>query len=364
MPLVIALKNTDGGVLVDAVMMREEDVSIVFSFTRSYFHVDLERVGEAVLFLKSMLPRKPVSELFTVLGRAKQGKTERYRELFAHLQRSSDQFVHAPGDRGLVMVCFTLPSFDVVFKVIRDRFAPPKNILRQDVMAKYEMVFKHDRAGRLVDAQEFRRLRFPRGRFAPELLAELTTETASTVHVEGADLIFDHLYIERRMTPLNLFLRDQSGALAERAVLDYGQAIRDLAYTNIFAGDLLLKNFGVTRHGRVIFYDYDELCQVTDCHFRDLPQATQRRRRDARRDLVLRRRQRRVPGDVHGVPRLQRTAQAGLPRHARRDPDRGLLAPRAATPSRRRRDGSAALPPAPRAGREQLLALSLVTALE
>jgi isocitrate dehydrogenase kinase/phosphatase len=271
LPLVIALKNTDGGVLVDAVMMREEDVSIVFSFTRSYFHVDLERVGEAVLFLKSMLPRKPVSELFTVLGRAKQGKTERYRELFGHLQRSTDQFVHAPGDRGLVMVCFTLPSFDVVFKVIRDHFPQPKTILRQDVMAKYEMVFKHDRAGRLVDAQEFRRLRFPRDRFAPELLAELIAETASTVHTEGADLIFDHMYIERRMTPLNLFLRDHSGEVAEHAVLDYGQAIRDLAYTNIFAGDLLLKNFGVTRHGRVIFYDYDELCQVTDCRFRDVP---------------------------------------------------------------------------------------------
>jgi isocitrate dehydrogenase kinase/phosphatase len=273
LPLVIALKNSDGGVLVDAVMMREEDVSIVFSFARSYFHVDLERVGEAVLFLKSMLPRKPVSELFTVLGRAKQGKTERYRELFRHLQHSSDQFVHAPGDRGLVMVCFTLPSFDVVFKVIRDQFPHPKTILRQEVMAKYEMVFKHDRAGRLVDAQEFRRLRFPKDRFAPELLEELTTETASTVHADGADLIFDHMYIERRMTPLNLFLRDNAGELAERAVLDYGQAIRDLAYTNIFAGDLLLKNFGVTRHGRVIFYDYDELCQVTDCRFRDVPAA-------------------------------------------------------------------------------------------
>jgi isocitrate dehydrogenase kinase/phosphatase len=172
------------------------------------------------------------------------------------------------------MVVFTLPSFDVVFKVIRDRFPYPKNILRQEVMAKYELVFKHDRAGRLVDAQEFRRLRFPKSRFAPDLLAELMAETASTVHAEGEDLIFDHLYIERRMTPLNLYLRDQQPEMTQRAVLDYGQAIRDLAYTNIFAGDLLLKNFGVTRHGRVIFYDYDELCQVTDCHFRDLPQAT------------------------------------------------------------------------------------------
>ncbi len=274
LPLIIALKNTDGGALVDAVMMAEGDVSIVFSFTRSYFHVDLERVGEAVVFLKSMLPKKPVSELFTVLGRAKQGKTERYRELFRHLQQTDDAFVHAPGERGLVMVCFTLPSFDVVFKIIRDRFPYPKNILRQEVMAKYEMVFKHDRAGRLVDAQEFRRLRIPKIRFAPELLAELMSETQTTVHVDGDHLIFDHIYIERRMTPLNLYLRDHPHELAEKAVLDYGQCIRDLAYTNIFAGDLLLKNFGVTRHGRVIFYDYDELCQITDCRFRDMPQAT------------------------------------------------------------------------------------------
>jgi isocitrate dehydrogenase kinase/phosphatase len=273
-PLVIALKNTDGGVLVDAVMQSEGDVSIVFSFTKSYFHVDLERVGEAVLFLKSMMPRKPVSELFTVLGRAKQGKTERFRELMRHLEQTRDQFVHAAGERGLVMVCFTLPSFDVVFKIIRDRFPYPKSVLREEVMAKYQLVFKHDRAGRLVDAQEFKKLQFPVALFAPALLDELRAETATTVHQEGDNLVFDHMYIERRMTPLNLFLRTATEAAAESAVLDYGQCIRDLAYTNIFAGDLLLKNFGVTRHGRVIFYDYDELCQVTDCRFRDLPQAT------------------------------------------------------------------------------------------
>ncbi len=274
LPLVIALKNTDGGVLVDAVMLAEKDVSIVFSFTRSYFHADLERVAEAVVFLKSIMPRKPVSELFTVLGRAKQGKTERYRELMRNLEHTDDRFAHAPGERGLVMVCFTLPSFDVVFKVIRDRFAPPKTVLREEVLAKYQMVFIHDRAGRLVDAQEFRRLRFPRARFAPELLEELRREATDTVHEDGDDLVFDHMYIERRMTPLNLYLRAAAASDAERVALDYGQCLRDLAYTNIFPGDLLLKNFGVTRHGRVIFYDYDELCQVTDCNFRELPQAS------------------------------------------------------------------------------------------
>ncbi len=271
-PLVIALKNSDGGMLVDAVMLAEGDVSIVFSFSRSYFHADLEHVAEAVVFLKSLMPRKPVSELFTVLGRARQGKTERYREIMRHLAGTPDRFVHAPGERGLVMVCFTLPSFDVVFKVIRDRFPYPKSVLREEVMAKYRLVFRHDRAGRLVDAQEFRRLRFPKALFAPQLLSELLAEASLTVREADEHLVFDHMYIERRMTPLNLYLRAASPAAAEQAALDYGQCIRDLAYTNIFPGDLLLKNFGVTRNGRVVFYDYDELCLVTDCHFRDVPQ--------------------------------------------------------------------------------------------
>ncbi|MGB5133516.1 MAG: bifunctional isocitrate dehydrogenase kinase/phosphatase [Steroidobacteraceae bacterium] len=274
LPLAIAFRNTRRGVLVDAVMLRESDVSILFSFSRSYFHVDLERVGEAVLFLRSILPHKPVSELFTVLGRAKQGKTERFREIYRHLDGTDDRFVRAPGERGLVMACFTLENFDVIFKVIRDHFPPVKDLRRDEVMAKYDMVFKHDRAGRLVDAQEFRRIRLPRRRFDPDLLAELTDECALHVHVEGDDVIVDHAYVERRMTPLNLFLRSATPEEAELAVIEYGQAIRDLAYTNIFAGDLLLKNFGVTRHNRVIFYDYDDLCRVTDCRFRDLPQAT------------------------------------------------------------------------------------------
>jgi isocitrate dehydrogenase kinase/phosphatase len=146
-------------------------------------------------------------------------------------------------------------------------------MLREDVLSKYELVFKHDRAGRLVDAQEFKRIKFPKARFAPELLAEIEREVPRTVHVEGADLVFDHMYVERRMTPLNLYLRSVDRGQAEKAVLEYGQCIRDLAVTNIFPGDLLLKNFGVTRHGRVIFYDYDELCLVTDCRFRDVPQS-------------------------------------------------------------------------------------------
>ncbi|MCS6909068.1 MAG: bifunctional isocitrate dehydrogenase kinase/phosphatase [Anaerolineales bacterium] len=270
MPLIIVLRNRGGRVAADAVLLTEDEVSIVFSYTRSYFHVDLERPRQVVEFLKSLMPWKRLAELYISLGYNRHGKAELYWDLLQHLERSDDRFVIAPGDRGMVMVVFTLPSYDIVFKVIRDHFAPPKMTTRRDVLAKYDLVFQHDRAGRLVDAQEFRHLTFERERFAPDLLAELATATES-VDFTDRDVVLKHVYVERRVKPLNLYLREASPEEARDAVLDYGQAIKDLAATNIFPGDLLLKNFGVTRHKRVIFYDYDELTMLTDCNFRDLP---------------------------------------------------------------------------------------------
>lgn len=272
-PLVIALTHEDGGLVADAVMTSRDDVAILFGFTRSYFQADLETVGDAVVFLRTLLPTKPVNELYTVLGRAKQGKTERFRHFFNHLSTRDEHFCAADGERGMVMAVFTLPSYPLVFKVIRDRFAYPKTVLREEVIEKYRFVFRHDRAGRLVDAQEFRHLRFKRKQFEPKILADLLQSCASSLILDGDELVIKHMYVERRLRPLNLYLREVDEGLARRAVLDYGQCIRDLALSNVFAGDLLLKNFGVTRHGRVIFYDYDELCLVTDCHFRQLPTA-------------------------------------------------------------------------------------------
>ncbi|MBL8297507.1 MAG: bifunctional isocitrate dehydrogenase kinase/phosphatase [Rhodanobacteraceae bacterium] len=272
-PLVIALVHEPGGIRADAVLTEREHVAQVFGYTRSYFHADLATVGDAVVFLRTLLPSKPIDELYTVLGRAKQGKTERYRHFFRHLQRDPDEtFVHAEGERGMVMLVFTLPSYPLVFKLIRDRFAFPKETVREEVMAKYRLVFHRDRAGRLVDAQEFRFLRFPLRRFAPALLEEILGECRESAYVDGTDLVIAHCYIERRLRPLNLYLREVDAEAARRAILDYGQAIRDLARSNVFAGDLLLKNFGISRNGRAIFYDYDELCLVSECRFRVLPE--------------------------------------------------------------------------------------------
>lgn len=271
LPLIVAFAHTKNAIQVDAVMMSEYEVRPLFGFSRSYFHADLPAVEPAIRYLQEIMPGKPVDEIYTVLGRAKQGKTERYRSLFRHLAMSSDAFVHTEGIKGMVMIVFTLYSTELVFKVIRDRFAEPKTASREEVMQKYQFVFQHDRVGRLVDAQEFRQLRFPKARFGPALLTEILTAAADTARIEGDDLILGHCYMERRMKPLDVFLREASPDAALRAIRDYGQAIRDLALSNVFPGDLLLKNFGVSRHGRVVFYDYDELCLVTECFFRDLP---------------------------------------------------------------------------------------------
>ena len=272
-PLVVALVHPEDGVAVDAVLTEEALVSIVFSFARSYFHVETERPRDLIAFLKSILPLKPVAELYVSLGFNKHGKTELYRDLQAHLSTSRDQFRIAPGARGLVMIAFTLSGYDVIFKVIRDRFPLPKHTSRREVMEQYRLVFKRDRVGRLVDAQEFEHLQFEKALFMPDLLQELTGQAASTVQVNGDKVVIHHLYTERRVTPLDLYLRAADEAAARRAVIDYGNAIRELAKANIFPGDFVLKNFGVTRHGRVVFYDYDELCLLTDCRFRRLPVA-------------------------------------------------------------------------------------------
>lgn len=272
-PLLIPLSHLEEGVRPDAVLVDADEVSRVFSFARSYFHADTDRPRETVAFLRSLMPAKPLHEMYASIGRHRHGKTELYRELTAQLADPVSRLEPAEGIPGLVMIVFTLPAFNVVFKVIRDRFGAPKDASREQVMEKYRLVFARDRVGRLADAQEFEHLHFPADRFDPGMLRELLRDAAESVWMDGDHLVIRHLYTERRMRPLDLYLREAAPEAAEAAVIEYGNAIRDLACANIFPGDLLLKNFGVSRHGRVIFYDYDELALLTDMNFRALPSA-------------------------------------------------------------------------------------------
>jgi isocitrate dehydrogenase kinase/phosphatase len=266
------LHNEEGGVFVDTVLVGSDRVSVVFSFTRSYFMVDASIPSQYVLFLKSLMPAKPISEIYTAMGYNKHGKTYFYRSALRHMESSLDKFIVAPGIKGMVMSVFTLPSYPYVFKVIKDRFTPPKDITHEQVREKYRLVKRADRAGRMADTQEFTNLVFERGRFSDELMEELTNVAPSLLHERGGALIIRHVYVERRMTPLNLYLQDASDEDIHEVMDEYGNAIKQLAAANIFPGDMLLKNFGVTRHGRVVFYDYDEIVPLLDCKFRVIPQ--------------------------------------------------------------------------------------------
>ena len=269
------LHNACGQLTIDAALFREDELLIVFSFARAYFMVDMEVPSAYVQFLRSLMPRKPRAELYSALGLQKHGKNLFYRDLLAHQRHSSDRFRIAPGIKGMVMLVFDLPSFNYVFKVIKDVSPPQKDTTREQIKGKYLLVKQHDRVGRMADTLEYSNVAFPRARFEDELITELKHFCPSLVEEDGDVLVIRHLYIERRMIPLNIYLHDATLAGDQdaigRAVVEYGNAIKDLVAANIFPGDMLWKNFGVTRHGKVVFYDYDEIEYLTDCQFRRVP---------------------------------------------------------------------------------------------
>lgn len=280
------LHDHQGKLTIDAALFGEEDLQILFSFARAYFMVDMEVPSAYVQFLRSLMPRKPRAEIYNALGLAKQGKTLFYRDFLHHLKHSSDQFRIAPGIKGMVMLVFDLPSFPYVFKLIKDFYPAQKDTTREQVKAKYMLVKQHDRVGRMADTLEYSEVAFPRDRFSDELIAEIEKFAPSQLEISDRDgdgqteVIIKHLYIERRMIPLNIYLQEALDAgpgdaharqQIERCVIEYGNTIKDLVAANIFPGDMLWKNFGITRHGKVVFYDYDEIEYLTDCNFRRVP---------------------------------------------------------------------------------------------
>jgi isocitrate dehydrogenase kinase/phosphatase len=284
------LYNSEGKLVIDALLHSEDDLLILFSFARAYFMVDMEVPSAYVQFLRSMMPRKPRAEFYNALGLAKQGKTLFYRDYLFHINHSTDRYRIAPGIKGMVMLVFDLPSFPFVFKVIKDFYPPQKDTTREQIRGKYLLVKQHDRVGRMADTLEFSEVAFPRERFEQELIDEIQKFAPSQIEISDRDgdgnveVILKHVYIERRMIPLNIYLQEafdatqrdpndqKAQAQIERAVVEYGNAIKDLVAANIFPGDMLWKNFGITRHGKVVFYDYDEIEYITDCVFRKVPE--------------------------------------------------------------------------------------------
>jgi len=273
-PFILSILNNEKGALtIDALLTEGENMAVVFGFARAYFFVDCQHPHTLVNFLRDLIPHKTRADLYSAIGFHKQGKTQFYRDFLNHLATSDDNFELAAGIKGMVMSVFTLPSYPYVFKIIKDKFSPSKNMTKQDVKGKYRLVKLHDRVGRMADTMEYSEVAFPKNRFSPELLEELTKVADSILRFDDDLIIIKHLYIERRMIPLNLYLADATDEQVSEAIYGYGKAIKQLIAANIFPGDMLLKNFGVTRHGRVIFYDYDEITYMNEVNFRVKPVA-------------------------------------------------------------------------------------------
>jgi isocitrate dehydrogenase kinase/phosphatase len=278
-PFALPILHTRDGVadpqqrrlVVDAALFGEDALLMIFSYARAYFMVDMQVPSAYTHFLHQLMPRKPRHELYNALGLQKHGKNLFYRDFLAHLRHSSDSFRIAPGIKGMVMLVFDLPSFPYVFKVIKDFYPPQKDTTREQIKSKYLLVKQHDRVGRMADTLEYSNVAFPRQRFEEELVAELRQFCPSLLEEDRDMLVIRHLYIERRMIPLNIYLQEAEPEQLVHAVVEYGNAIKDLVAANIFPGDMLWKNFGVTRHGKVVFYDYDEIEYITDCNFRRVP---------------------------------------------------------------------------------------------
>jgi isocitrate dehydrogenase kinase/phosphatase len=272
-PFIIPILNREGiGLYMDTLITDANQMTVIFGTSRAYFMVETQAPSALVYFLKELLPHRKVAELYSAIGFHKQGKTEFYRELLTHMANSSDMFQRAPGVKGMVMEVFTLPSFPYVFKVIKDRFPPGKDFSRAIVERRYQLVKKHDRVGRMADTMEYSDVALPLARIDPVLLGELKESIASSLEFDGDLLVIKHLYIERRLTPLNIHIKNLDEPAQRDVIFDYGVALKDMMAANIFPGDMLLKNFGVTRQGRVVFYDYDEVQYLLDVNFRKIPE--------------------------------------------------------------------------------------------
>ncbi|MCC8367666.1 bifunctional isocitrate dehydrogenase kinase/phosphatase [Xenorhabdus sp. PB61.4] len=265
--------NESGQIFIDTCLTHHDDASVVFGFARSYFMVYAPLPAAMVEWLREILPVKSTAELYMAIGCQKHGKTEYYREYLTFINSSQEQFTIAPGVKGMVMLVFTSPSFDRVFKVIKDKFAPQKEVSQERVQECYRLVKEHDRVGRMADTQEFENFVIDKRHISPELMEEIQKEIPDKLEDLGDKILIKHLYMERRMLPLNIYMEQVDEDRLKDAVEEYGNAIKQLAAANIFPGDMLFKNFGVTRHGRVIFYDYDEICYMTEVNFRDIPPA-------------------------------------------------------------------------------------------
>jgi isocitrate dehydrogenase kinase/phosphatase len=276
LPVVLALRNEETGIRVDAVLTGKEDMrNILFISTRSTFHVHTDDYREVLSFLDALAPERGHPAMCAVLGFTHPARVALNQRLQRHLRESGERFSRTPGREGTAMVVFAPPSFPYVFKVIRDFSSKAGWTGRARIMDLYRWVHEINRGRLMLDAWLYRNLDFPRRHFDDGVLQELLVSAPNSVRIEGDRIILKHVYAQRRVQPLNQFFEEsRDRALREGAIDALGTFIKDLAGMGLFIGDCygLTANTGLTHGSNVALFDFDDLGPLSRFRFRSTPQ--------------------------------------------------------------------------------------------
>ncbi|CFX54209.1 Isocitrate dehydrogenase kinase/phosphatase [Candidatus Filomicrobium marinum] len=266
-PLALALLNEKDGIYVDAVLFEADRLHYVFSSALANFHVTAEAYHQLAHFLHSVMPKRPLGLHYSTIGFNHVGKVAVMRELQAEHNTATEQLDFALGFRGTVAIGFSTPSSRYVLKVIRDQ---PAEGYKWDtfpgvdaILQKYRAVHETDRAGSMLDNIIYDNVRLDREWFTPQLLQEFANAAPDSVKILHRYVLFRHLIVQMKLTPVPEFLKKASPTEAKAAIRELGTCIANNAAANIFNKDLDARNYGVSRIGRVYLFDYDAVEPLT-----------------------------------------------------------------------------------------------------
>jgi len=271
MPLMIALLNGHDGIFVDAVLCESDEIQYAFSSTLANYHATNPYYHELAQFLAELMPKRPLGLHYSTIGFHHLGKVAVMKELLGDHARG-ETLDTAPGFRGTVAIGFSMPSSRYVLKIIRDR--PTEGYKwgefagLNSVLDKYRLVHEMDRAGSMLDNIIYSNVKLDRAMFAPSLLDELLEAGVETVSLERGAVVFKHLIVQLKLTPLPLFLASASHDEARTAVINLGDCIKNNAAANIFNKDLDGRNYGVSGILKVYLFDYDAVEPLTEVKVR------------------------------------------------------------------------------------------------
>ena len=193
-------------------------------------------------------------------------------ELTEELTANNSVFDTAIGFQGTVAIGFQSLNSSYSLKVIRNRPTEQYKWGKFDgiesVLSKYSRVHQINRTGSMLDNIIYYNVKLHRDWFSPLLVHELLKDASESVVSYDDSILFKHLIVQRRVTPLPVYLTTASQAEKEKVMVNLGHCIKNNTAANIFNKDLDARNYGVSQYQKIYLFDYDALELFTDVKIR------------------------------------------------------------------------------------------------